>query len=139
MAQDTLLDMLAKPPVDDEWLKKRPWVNIPREVQDPEEEYDPLAVGTIFSQTVEDPHRPGKFVLLPSITHMPDGSVSFDEKDMMLHYINTGEHLGKFDTIKDAGRYANKISHEQGAQSEDRAFHKDFRMPYYRPFDPNKQ
>lgn len=56
----------------------------------------------------------GKNILVPTVT--PDGIISDDEA--VKRYHQTGEYLGKFDTIPELEDYAQKLHNEQ-----DRYYH----------------
>jgi hypothetical protein len=108
MPQNTLLEMLVESPtVDAEWHRRRPVVPIPEEFQN--DPYDPNAVGTIYSITIQDTPE-GPWVLIPSIV---DGEV-VDQREAERHYRVTGEHLGKFKTSQDADSYAKSLSDSIG-------------------------
>lgn len=67
----------------------------------------PGGIGTIYSTSRG---IDGKEVLLPRISE--EGLMS--EEDALQHYLETGEHLGMFETPEDASAYGARLSQAQG-------------------------
>ena len=65
--------------------------------------------GTISTERSFSVNIDGKEVLLPTVIN---GKI-VDEDTAIDHYYKTGEHLGKFDTVKEAEEYAEKLHERQ--------------------------
>ena len=69
------------------------------------------SISTVRSITITD----GKTaVLIPSVIRRPDGTGKVvSNNDAIKHYRKTGEHLGKFNSIKNANSYAEQLHQDQ--------------------------
>ena len=65
------------------------------------------SISTVRSMSFEDEN--GKEVLIPTVIN---GKVVSDEEAIQ-HYYNTGEYLGKFNTVEEADKYAEELHNKQ--------------------------
>lgn len=55
----------------------------------------------------------GKEVLVPTIAKNKNGAYQMSDKEAIDHYHKTGEHLGKFNTVDGANKYAEWLHRQQ--------------------------
>ncbi len=65
------------------------------------------SISTVRSMSFQD--EDGKEVLIPTVV---DGKIVSDDEAIQ-HYYNTGEYLGKFDTVEEAEQYAEQLHKQQ--------------------------
>lgn len=58
----------------------------------------------------------GKQVLLPTVIQQDGEWKHVDPNTALQHYFDTGEHLGKFDTVEEAGAYGEQLHNDQAQQ-----------------------
>ena len=72
------------------------------------------SISTVLSKSF---NIDGKETLLPTIRQGLDRPMT--DEEALGHYKNTGEHLGKFNSIKDANKYAQILHESQGEKYQD--------------------
>ena len=71
-------------------------------------------MSTVRSISIGDEN--GNEILIPTVGFDKKGNaVSWTDDEAIDHYYKTGEHLGKFKTVKEADEYAEKLHRQQDA------------------------
>lgn len=72
------------------------------------------SVSTVRSISIGDEN--GNEILIPTVGFDKKGNaVSWTDDEAIDHYYKTGEHLGKFKSVKEADEYAEKLHRQQDA------------------------
>ena len=77
------------------------------------------SISTVRSMSFQDDD--GKETLIPTIGFDKNGNaVSWSDDEAIEQYYKTGKHLGKFDSVKEADEYAEKLHKQQEAYYKDK-------------------
>ena len=77
------------------------------------------SISTVRSISIGDEN--GNEILIPTVGFDKKGrAVSWTDDEAIDHYYKTGEHLGKFKSVKEADEYAEKLHKQQEAYYSDK-------------------